>query len=141
MTFDHAMFISKGNREAAIWLCDYDCFCSLIDDIIDEPGSIKDLVLTSTMLNIIGNFATPGWVRENAVKLYPLIVTGANAWLDANKMAKSDDHRMRLSSDVLKSQYSEMENAVAFLCGGFDHMRHVSLFRHFDYDVPLKEDK
>lgn len=141
MTFERALTIAKGNKEAAVWLCDYDSFCSLMDDIIDEPGSIKDVVLASGMLNIIGNFAVPGWVRDNSPRLYPLIVTGANAWLDANAMAKSDDYRTQLSSDVLKSQYAEMENAVAFLCGGFDHMRAMSAERKFDYDIPLKEGK
>ena len=138
MTFERALTIAKGNREAAVWLCDYDAFCSLMDDIIDEPGNIKDVALTSGMLNIIGNFAVPGWVRDNLPRLYPLIVTGANAWLDANAMATSEDYRTRLSSDVLKSQYAEMENAVAFLCGGFDHMRAMSAARKFDYDIPLK---
>jgi hypothetical protein len=140
MTFDQAMLITKGNREAALWLVDYDAFCGLMDDIIDE-GEVSQSRLVQETLNLLGDLSNPGWARENAPRLFPLIVAAANTWLDSNKLALEVDARKRLASDVLKSQYTEMERFVAFLCGGFEHMRAVSQNRHFDFDLTPKEDK
>lgn len=138
MTFEQAMIISKGNREAALWLVDYDAFCGLMDDIIDKEA-VDDTRLVTETLNLLGNLCNPGWPRDNAPRLYPLIVASANTWLDSNRLAFDIDERKRLASDVLKSQYTEMERFVAFLCGGYDHMRAISQQRHFDFDLTPKE--
>lgn len=139
MNFDEALFIASGNKEAAIFLMDYDAFCGLMDDIIDDD-LVTDERLVEETLGLLGCLCSPGWARDNAPRLFPLIATSANAWLDSNRMAKSTDLRTRLSSDVVKSHYSEMERAVALLCGGFQHMREVSKQRRYDYDQPLKEE-
>lgn len=138
MNFEQAMIIAKGNREAALWLMDYDAFCGLLDDIIDE-GEVNESRLVRETLNLLGNLCNPGWTRENAPRLYPLIVAAANTWQDSNALAVQTDERKRLASDVLKSQYTEMERFVAFLCGGYDHMRAISQQRHFDFDLTPKE--
>lgn len=138
MNFDEAMTITKGNKEAALWLVDYDAFCGLLDDIIDE-GGVNESRLVRETLNLLGNLCNPGWPRDNAPRLYPLIVAAANTWQDSNALAVQPDERKRLASDVLKSQYTEMERFVAFLCGGYEHMRAISHQRHFDFDLTPKE--
>lgn len=140
MNFEQAMIIAKGNREAALWLVDYDAFCGLLDDIVDD-GKVAENRLVQTTLNLLGNLCNPGWPRDNAPRLYPLIVAAANTWQDSNALGREADARKRLASDVLKSQYTEMERYVAFLCGGYDHMRAISQQRTFDFDLTPKEDQ
>jgi len=139
MSFDEAMKISKGNREAAVFLCDWDAFCGLLDDVVDEPARVTDERLVRETLNLLVSLCGHGWPRDHAAQLLPVMLVSANAWLDANRLARSEEHRDRLSSDVLKSSYREMDHLVAYLCGGHSHMREVSANRRFDYDIPLKE--
>jgi hypothetical protein len=140
MNFEQAMMITKGNREAALWLVDYDRFCGLMDDIIDEPGTVTDARLVRETLALLADLCNPGWARDNAPRLYPLILAAANTWLDSNRLANSADARERMASDVLKSQYTEMNRVVAGMFG-FEHMREVSAGRTFDFDLTPKEDK
>ena len=135
MTFDEAMQLTSGNQSAALWLVDYDAFCGLLDDVIDEPGKVSDERLVKEVLALLGNLCNPGWARDNAPRLFPLIVAAANTWLDSNRLVKSGDFQERLASDVLKSQYTEMERVVANMCGGFAAMRQASGQRRFDFDL------
>jgi hypothetical protein len=139
MTFEEAMVVAKGNREAALFLCDWDAFCGLLDDVYDEPGKVGDERLVLVLLNLLGDLCNGGWARDNAPRLFPLMVAGANAWLDANRLAATSPVlRERVASDVLKSQYADMERVVAYLCGGHGHMREVSAGRTFDWDVEVE---
>lgn len=140
MNFDEALKIAAGNREAALWLVDYDAFCGLLDDIVDD-GQVREDRLVRETLNLLGCLCNPGWARDNSARLYPLIVAAANTWQDSNLLAEGADARKRLASDVLKSQYTEMERFVAFLCGGYEHMRAISQQRNFDFDLTPAEAK
>ena len=142
MTFDEAMAITGGNREAAVFLCSWDDFCGMLDDVADDPGKVTDEQLVRRTLNLLGSLCHDGFARANAPRLFPIMVLGANAWLDANRLAKSEDARERVAGDVLKSSYREMERVVAYLCVGYGQMRAQP--RTFDWDAlieqPLKED-
>ena len=138
MTYDEALVATNGNEQAALFLVAYVRYCHLLDDIIDQDKELTDERLVKESLDFIGHFGCNPWVMGNFSRLFPLVVSGFNAWLDANKMEKSDVEQVRLSSDTVKGIYHEMVYVVAYICGGHEHMRTVSKQREYDYDQKKK---
>lgn len=141
LTLNEANVIANGNEQAALFLVDYVAFCHHTDDLIDDRQQCSDESIIKIQLNLLRHFCFTGWVQQNSASLFPLIVSGFNAWLDSNVMANSTDKRTQLSSDVVKGIYHEIVYAVAFLCGGYEHMRLVSQTRNYDYDVVMQLEK
>ena len=54
-------------------------------------------------------------------------IAGINAWMDSNELQKSPVKRERQSAWWLKQMGVELYAAVAYLTGGWTHMRSVSL--------------
>lgn len=127
--------LTKGNELAAKFVISYVAFCHLIDDIYDADKEVTDKRLVLELMLFLEQIIMNPWVREHSQLLWPLIVAGANSWLDANEWERSEDKKKRLSSDVIKGQYHEVIWFVAFLCGGFQHQQNItSRFRDYDYD-------
>lgn len=139
MNFEQAIIITKGNQQAALFLLDYFEYCRVVDTVFDEPEKMTPEMFVRAQLNFLSHLCELGWARDNAPRLLPLFITASNAWLDSNKLAKSDDPRERLASEVLKNQCDEMERYVAFRCENFEHMRAMSANRQFDWDLTPKE--
>jgi hypothetical protein len=135
MTTEEAKLITKGNDLAASFLGSFVTFCHLMDDIVDKDKEITDQRLVREMLLFLESLVCNPWVRDNIFLLWPLIVAGANAWLDANRWQDSVDGQQRRASDVLKGMYHEVVWFTAFLCGGQQHMQEITRrFREYDFD-------
>jgi hypothetical protein len=52
---------------------------------------------------------------------------GLNAWLDSVELEQAEDSWSKTWAYVLRDWYAELVPACAFLVGGFEHMRLVSL--------------
>jgi len=59
-------------------------------------------------------------------RLIPVIVTGINAWLDANALEKGTDND-KVFAYVLRDWYAELIAYVIYLTRGRDYMRSVSM--------------
>lgn len=109
----------------------------LTDDICDGDKRVTDEDLVYARLVYLQNLTlSPFWQKHGAV-LMPIFTMGASAFVDANRWAKDPDVRLRLASDVLKSQYADAIYYFALLTGGYHHMRRFqSRYRAVDCDVP-----
>lgn len=133
MTYDDAIKVTKGNTQAAVFLVDYINFCHLLDDVVDKDVPVDDARLVKESLNLIVDLCENSWVNEHKTRLLPLIISGFNAWLDSNRMAKMSETVVQ--SDVVKGIYHEIVYVTAFLCGGYEHMREVSQQRKYDMEA------
>lgn len=118
--------VVKGNLQAFDFLCTYVTYCHLMDDIVDAPGSVDDKRLVREQFSFLQQFVLNPWVQQHIGLLWPLIVTSANSWLDANQWEKSVEANKRTSADVLKGQYHEVAWFTAYLCGGLEHMQEMT---------------
>jgi hypothetical protein len=131
MTIEDAKTITKGNEYASSFLGAWVAYCHLLDDIVDKDKEVTDQRLVREMLVFLEAIICNPWARDNMVLLWPLIVTSANAWLDANRIAAKNPQE----ADVLKGMYHEVVWFTAFLCGGQEHMQDItSRFREYDYE-------
>lgn len=127
--------ITKGNEEATTFIVSYVAFCHLLDDVMDDKESVTDKRLVTETLRFLEQVISNPWVRANIGFLWPLIVTGANSWIDSNSWAESTLKEKRQASDVLKGQYHEVVWFTAYLCGGIEHQQEItSKFRDYDFD-------
>jgi hypothetical protein len=65
--------------------------------------------------------------ERNKGYLLPIMMTCINAWLDSNDLQKSPVKRDLQAAWWLKQMGVELYGSVAFLMGGFSHMRKISL--------------
>lgn len=135
MTEDEIQLVTRGNEDAASFLRVFVAHCHMLDDIVDgdKPCDDERLMASETdwLLALTGNT----FFLQHRALLVPLIVQGFNAWLDSNDWAQSTDSYKRLASDVLKGFYHEVVWQVAFLCGGWKHLRAVTTrAREYDFE-------
>lgn len=135
MKMEEALMIAKDNKEAASFLVSFVGFCHMFDDVVDKDVPVDDERLVRDSLAFIENLILNQFVQTNKVVLWPLIVCGFNAWLDANKWAKSGTAVQKRDVDVLKGTYHEVCYFTARLCGGLEHMRSLTpVHRSYDHD-------
>ena len=64
--------------------------------------------------------------HANKVTLLPLHVTSLNAWMDSNEWIKEDKVKKNYAL-VIRDQLTELALMVAFLTGGSEYLRKISL--------------
>lgn len=117
----------NGDANALMFLSTIMDAVEVWDDLIDKDNPVSDEKLTQTFLNLIFWLPQNPFFEAHKQYLLPVIMTCVNAWLDSNKLSESEVQRDRQAAWWLKQMGVELYGAVAFLMGGFDHMRSVSL--------------
>lgn len=129
--------ICKGDRQAEDFCHAFLAWVHHIDDAVDKDkplGSTEQIVRLNLTLAMVFAF-NPFWLAHKD-SLMPLVIQGAQAYIDSLEWALRSEQRDREASDILKSQYAEVFWHVAFLCGGFDHLSLVTKqYRRFNYDI------
>lgn len=127
--------LTNGNGLALQFVVSYVKFCHLLDDVVDLDQEVTDKRVANETLGFIEQLIMNPWVKDHIVYLWPLIVVGANSWVDSNRLAKSKDKNDRIASDVLKGQYHEVVWFTARLCGGQEFMNEITTqFRAYDFE-------
>lgn len=135
MTNQEAITISKGNQDAATFIISFVALCHTLDDIEDKDKPVDDERIIRSLLAFLSDAMFNPFFLANKEKLYSLIASGFNAWLDSNDMSQHSDEKIRRASDVVKGLYHEVVFFCALLCGGWDHYRAITkTHREYDYD-------
>jgi hypothetical protein len=119
--------ICLTNDDAYKFCVSYLTLCGLLDDIIDGDKPVEAEALIGSILNWTAQISDNKFWQDHREPLYALIVQASSSWLDSNYCAKSDKPQLKTASVALKSFYGEVIYHVAFLVGGYDHMRKSSL--------------
>ena len=116
--------IAKDNQQALDFLILWATYCHEVDDIIDnkinDPEKILRVFVTAAEV-----YNHPFYVRYQSY-LYSLVIVISNAYADSVKWSHSMVDAQHKMSDVLRHAGNDMLFAVAFICGGYEHLRTVS---------------
>lgn len=97
----------------------------VIDDLIDKDRSVSDRTIERSYWDAMIEIPSNPFYQRHLQTLVPLMQTAFNDWLDANTLENADDHGRNIAF-VLRDSVGNIACQVAYLVGGFDHMRSVS---------------
>jgi hypothetical protein len=140
MTFSEIKELTRGNADAERFVAAFVEHCHMLDDLVDRDNPCDDERMIASEIRWVMELTGNPFFLANRAFLVPLIVQGFNAWLDSNDWQQSDDPQKQRDADVLKGLYHEVIYQVAFLCGGWDHLRSItSTYRNYNHDYAAKE--
>ncbi len=115
-----------GNENAASFIKAWKGYVHSIDDIIDgETKSAEGIIAVFMQAAFL--YSHPFYL-ENIAALRQLVVNCTNAYADSVAWEKDVTPWKRSFSDHYRHFAAEMIIAVAFICGGYEHMREVSRY-------------
>lgn len=116
----------QGNKDALNFLLTLFNIAEVWDDIIDGDTPDSSEVHQAFMDAMFGLNSNPFYVKHVG-HLQPLMLAGINAWLDSTELEKETDTWSQTWAYALRDWYMELVAACAYIVGGFDHMRRISL--------------
>jgi hypothetical protein len=131
MTYDEKVYeairlSSNGNNDAWSYLSIISKVLRIIDDLVDEPEKVKVEDKYNLALLLMVELPSNSFFHSHKSALLPLHLTSINAWIDSNDWMEKDKTRKNYAL-VIRDQITELVMLVAFLTGGTDYMRNVSL--------------
>ena len=111
------------NREAAAFLVAWHRYCHLLDDIVDGDASPASAIQLGRWANDL--YSSP-FYRANQGALAPLVQLITCHYEDSTEMVKSENAWEVHEADVIRHAGADMVRVVAWLLGGYGHMRAVS---------------
>jgi hypothetical protein len=121
--------VSNVNEHAFnfIWRCWN--FCHLIDDLIDKDKLVTIQETSRELFLFTETIALNPFFQEHKISLLPMILNACNGWIVGEEVSKSNKQH----ATVLRCSDFNIYSHVAFLVGGWEHMRYVdSKFRIYD---------
>lgn len=115
-----------GNPEALQFIVAFGDICELFDDIIDRDKPIEDDHAIRVLFIVLTELPLNRFFEQYKQNIIPIIITGINAWLDANQLEKGSKND-RVFAYVLRDWYVELLAFVIFVTRGRDFMRSVSM--------------
>lgn len=131
MTYDEKVYeairlSSNGNTDAWNYLSIIARVLRVIDDLVDEPEKVKVGDKYNLALLLMVELPSNSFFHAHKASLLPLHLTSINAWIDSNDWMEKDKTRKNYAL-VIRDQITELVMLVAYLTGGTDYMRDVSL--------------
>ena len=123
------MLIAKGNDAAfdLIWRCWN--FFHLLDDLIDKDKPVTIEEASRELFLFTQTIAMNPFFQGNKHALLPMILNACNGWIAGEEASEAN----KQYAPVLKCSDFNIYSHVAFLVGGWEHMREVdSRFRVYD---------
>jgi hypothetical protein len=152
-TFDTEEWRELRNKKMAEWIGDPDAiafivqffdFCEVIDDLWDGDKPVTKNDLTRILFVVLTEMPLNPFFNHFKQQLVPVMITGINAWLDANELEQGGEND-KVFSYVLRDWYAELISFVIYLVRGREYLREVSMsvrvfFTHQETLEEYKED-
>lgn len=100
--------------------------CELFDDIIDRDKPISDDHAVRVLFTVLTELPLNPFFEQYKRNIIPIIITGINAWLDANQLEKGSRND-QVFAYVLRDWYVELLSFIIYALRGRDYMRSVSM--------------
>lgn len=123
---------SNGNAEAYDFLWDFWCFAHCYDDLLDKEKPVPYEMGVRTFVKFFHMISYNSFYEKHKDQLYSHIISVCNRWLDGDEWEKSDNKMERIVSHVVRCGDVDLYLHVAYLTGGWDHMRHLKSLRTYD---------
>lgn len=116
-----------GNADAVAAVHTITEICDVWDDLIDKDVPVTNAQVNEAFTKALIGLQLNRFYKANEAYFFPLIVTGINAWLDANTLQKDTSEKWRMLAFYIRTFGFEICHLAVFLVGGWEHLRRVSL--------------
>lgn len=122
------LFIANGDVDAFnfIWRCWN--FCHVIDDLVDRDQPVLIDEVSRELFLFIETLCCNSFFQQHKLSLLPLILNACHGWVTGEEAAAQGSS----NSSVLKCSDFAIYSHVAFLIGGWQHMRAIDQLRQYD---------
>lgn len=117
---------ANGNTNAEKYLRDTAYVSRVFDDLIDKDYAVSNEQICRAFFELLGGLWLNPFFIQNAQTLIPIHIASYNAFMDSNEWEDKDRLRS-LYAHVMKDYINELMGLVAFLTGGYSHMRQCSM--------------
>jgi len=124
--------IANGNAHAQQFMRVFWSFTHLYDDLVDNDRPVTAEQAAEQFIAMLTEFLYNPFFCANKDFLYPLIVSMFNRWVDGDEWEQSADEYKRMASTVIRCGDVDLYHMVAYLTGGFAHMRATKDARSYD---------
>jgi hypothetical protein len=111
---------------ALAFILDFADACELFDDLIDRDKPVEDAHVIRVLFSLLTEMPLNPFFDRFKQQLIPIMITGINAWLDANALERGTKND-QVFAYVLRDWYMEFISYVIYLVRGRDYMREVSM--------------
>lgn len=118
---------SNGDAQASRYLWQVAQAARVLDDLVDADTPVPPERIIAVFQGLLIDVQRNGFFGRNREFLIGIHLVVMNAWLDANAWEKSADPTERIYAHVLRDLVSELLPATAYLTGGWDSCRALSL--------------
>lgn len=112
-----------GNADAIAFLVGWHRLCHLIDDVVDGDAPARDAIKVGRWANEL--YSCPFYIAHRHT-LQPQVLLITAIYEDSIDMAASEQAWEKREADVIRSCGADMVRLVAFIVGGYEHMRKYS---------------
>lgn len=131
---------ANGNKDAKRYMYDFTYVVRIFDDLIDKDYPVSDKQIYRAFFIAMGDlWLNPFFVRNSRL-LIPMHIMSCNTFFDSNAWMNDKDKLKRIYAHVIKDFVNELFGMVAFLTGGYNHMRKISLKMREDLLEDLEEE-
>ena len=133
---DHKLREWVQDENALAWFLDFCHVCEVFDDMADQDKPISKADIATALFASLVEMPTNPFFTNHRQVLAGVIITGINAWLDANEIGedrvlsrspKFVEREDTIKAYCLRDFYMELLSLVIYLTAGPDHMRKISL--------------
>ena len=127
-----------GNEDAVRVCVQTSHIAEVWDDLKDKDREPSDREIAHAFESAMIRLQTNPFYLQNHAMLTAIITLAINAWHDSEDLKQGDTEHL-IQAFVLRNMGIEIAVMCAFLVGGYDHMRKVSLemrefFRHETFE-------
>lgn len=126
--------VAGGNADAFNFLWSLWNFMQMLDDAIDNDKPVSVEEAAASTIKFVGELSFNPFYQKCKHMIYPLLGQVAERWASAETMALSSKDNERDMARFVRCGDVDFMLAVAFIIGGWDHMRSVQAVRGYDED-------
>lgn len=124
--------IVKGNADAGRFLWQFWNFAQLIDDLVDRDRRVTVAQAAKEVIGFTHEISFNAFYQTHKASLFPLLATACDRWVMGDAMPTGTDEERGMAR-VVRCGELEVFCAVAYLLGGWEHMRAMSAdIRRYD---------
>lgn len=120
------LMVANGDAAAFQWMWDFWCFTHAIDDLVDKDVPSDCARFAESLAKFVTALSINPFYLRNAFNLHPLIISACNRWVDGDRLKSSQNERDRIYSEVVRCGDIDIYLHIAYLIGGWEHMRMCS---------------